>query len=89
MHEFNSHRIGPTWFAAVLLALVAAGCSGSRDPVLGGGGATGGVVPPPVPPAVTAVMPLPDAVGVATNNPTITATFSEPVPRSPAVPALR
>jgi hypothetical protein len=55
----------------VLMAL-AAGCSGSRSPILGSGGA--GLAP-----LVIAETPLAGALGVATNKTVITATFNEAV----------
>ncbi len=72
MRESTTHTSFRTGFAAVLL-LIVAGCGG-RDPILGTGGATS-----VAPPTVTAVTPLANATGVATNNPMITATFSEPM----------
>jgi len=71
------------WCMALLLSMLAAGCgSGSegQSPILGSG--SNGVAPvivPVTPPTVTAVAPVNNAVGVATNNTIITAAFSEPM----------
>ncbi|MBG9389290.1 ice-binding family protein [Caenimonas aquaedulcis] len=73
------------WLAAIVVgALVACG-GGGRDPILGFDGTSVPptpvvpVVPPgtPAPPTVTAVAPVNNATGVATNNTVITAAFSE------------
>ena len=56
----------------LVLMVLAAGCSGNRDPILGSGGAA-------LAPMVTAETPSAGAVGVATNKTTITATFNEAV----------
>jgi hypothetical protein len=64
------------WLAAILVGAIAAcgGGGGGRDPILGFPGTPGG---PPAPPTVTAVAPVNNATGVATNNTLITAAFSE------------
>jgi hypothetical protein len=61
--------------AALLLATLAAGCAGNRDPILGLGGDTVLLIAP----TVTAVAPVNNASGVPTNNTLITAAFSEPM----------
>jgi Ice-binding-like/Bacterial Ig-like domain len=71
MREFNSCSTFRLWSAILLAAIAAAACS--KDPILGMVGIT------PHPPTVTAVTPLDAATGVAINNPSITATFSEPM----------
>ena len=58
---------------ALLLVALAVGCKGGRDPILGGGGIAA------LPPTVTAVTPLDNATSVPLSNPSITATFSEPM----------
>ncbi len=80
------------WLAGCALALLAAGCGGGRDPILGiggvgitavgggvAGGGGGGGLPVPVAPTVTAVAPTNNATGVAINALLVTAAFSEPV----------
>ena len=59
----------------MLLGLVAAGCGGGQDPVLG----TGTVLNGGSPPVVTVVTPLDAAMGVALNSAVITAKFDEAV----------
>jgi hypothetical protein len=56
---------------AFLLAALAVGCNGGRDPILGGGG---NAVRPP---SITSVTPADNATSVPISNPVITATFSE------------
>jgi hypothetical protein len=58
------------WFMPLLLSALAAGCSGSRTPILGSDDATA------APPTVIAVVPANGATGVATNT-TVTATFNQ------------
>src|ERR1035437_3968605 len=62
-----------TWFTALLLVALAAGCGGGggRDPILGGG--DNAVLAP----MVTAVTPLPNAIGVPINIKVLTATFTK------------
>lgn len=72
------------WLAALLVGTLVAcgGGGGGRDPILGFDGTP---VPVVIPPTVTAVAPVNNATGVATNNTVITAAFSEamaPVPAS-------
>ena len=69
MRAFKGFSKHTAWFTALLLSVVAAGCS--RDAVLGTGVAT-------LAPMVTAVMPLNNAVGVAVST-TVAATFNEPM----------
>jgi Ice-binding-like/Bacterial Ig-like domain len=69
MRAFKGFSKHTTWFTALLLGLLAAGCS--RDPVLGTGVAT-------LAPMVTAVAPLSNAVGVPVST-TVAATFNEPM----------
>ena len=66
-------------FTGSILVLLTVLTACSKDPILGVGGISARL------PIVTAVMPLSGAVGVATTNPAITATFSEPM--HPLVPA--
>jgi len=78
MRPFKSHSKRSAWFTALLLGLLAAGCSGSRDPILGAGVAA--PVPVVVTPApmVTAVTPLNNAVDVSVST-AVTATLNEPI----------
>ena len=69
MRAFKGFSKHTAWFTALLLGLLAAGCS--RDPILGTGVAT-------LAPMVTAVTPLNNAVGVPLAT-TVTATFNEPM----------
>ncbi len=64
-----------TWFMALLLAALAAGCGGGggKDPILGSGGIAA------LAPTVTAVAPFNNITGVPINNTLITAAFSEPM----------
>ncbi len=73
MREFKSHANATAWCITMLSAVLAAGCGGGRDPILGVGGISSAV------PTVTAVTPLNTATGVTINDPAITATFSEPM----------
>ncbi|MFA5170947.1 MAG: Ig-like domain-containing protein [Sulfuriferula sp.] len=70
MNRFVSITKPLMWFTALLLAALTAGC--------GGGGGQGAILGAPVAlaPTVTAVSPLPNATGVATNTTVITAAFS-------------
>ncbi len=72
MNRFDSVTRSLLWPTAFLISCLAAGCSG------GGGG--GGAVQEPVPnlnaPIVTAVTPLPDAIGVPINTTVIAASFT-------------
>ncbi len=63
----------PLMSMALLVVALAMGCKGGRDPILGGGGIAA------LPPTVTAVTPLNNATSVPLSNPSITATFSEPM----------
>jgi len=64
-----------TWFMALLLAALAAGCGGGgdegRSPILGGPGIA------TVAPVVTFVSPLPNATGVPVNAKIVTAAFNK------------
>jgi hypothetical protein len=71
MREFNGDLKSAACGAVLLLAMLASGCSGGRNPILGTGGITSRA------PTVTAATPLNGAVGVSDSNPLITATFSE------------
>jgi hypothetical protein len=73
MKNFQSIR---PWLAALLAASLAAcgGGGGGRDPILGFTS-----TPLASPPTVTAVAPQDTATGVALNNASITAAFSEPM----------
>ncbi|MDP9087947.1 MAG: Ig-like domain-containing protein [Pseudomonadota bacterium] len=66
-------------FTGSILVLLTVLTACSKDPILGVSGISARF------PTVTAVTPLNAAVGVATTNPVITATFSEPM--KPLVPA--
>ncbi len=57
----------------LLVVALATGCKGGQNPILGGGGIAA------LPPVVTAVTPLNNATSVPLSNPSITATFSEPM----------
>jgi hypothetical protein len=74
MRAFKNYSRRLTWFTALLLGLLGAGCSGSRDPILGAGVAALA----PTAPTVTAVAPVNHAVGVSLNT-EVAATFSEPM----------
>lgn len=75
-----------TWFSALLLVALAAGCGGSShsDPATASGGAPSGDQPASAPggtqdtarPAVSVVVPAPGATGVGTTT-KITATFNK------------
>ncbi|HXC08128.1 MAG TPA: Ig-like domain-containing protein [Steroidobacteraceae bacterium] len=69
MRAFKGFSKHTAWFAALLLGLLAAGCS--RDPILGAGVAS-------LAPMVTAVTPFSNAVGVPVTT-SVTATFNEPM----------
>lgn len=76
MKKLENYSRCLTWFTALLVTAVAAGCGGGgggRDPILG----TGGIAA--VAPTVTAVAPVNNATGVPINNTIITAAFSEPM----------
>ena len=70
MYDFNTFR-RLSWCAAALLAALAAGCSG--DSILG---ADGRVATAPIAPAVTAVSPLNNAIGVPIGS-TVALTFDK------------
>ncbi len=72
MREYRSDTTAMRWFSLIAMVL-AASCSGGRDPILGVGGISARV------PTVTAVTPANGATGVSVNGPSITATFSEPM----------
>ncbi len=75
MKKYENYFRALPWLMALLLSALAAGCGGSgQDPILGVGAGTATLVP-----TVTAVTPLPNAVGVAINTTMITATFSKPM----------
>ncbi len=63
-----------TWFMALTLSALAAGCGGGGDPILGIGD---NVVAPATAPAVTVVAPLPNATAVPINIKIITAAFTK------------
>src|SRR5580658_5436347 len=69
MRAFKGFSKHTAWSTALLLGILAAGCS--RDPILGTGVAT-------LAPMVTAVTPLSNATGVPVTT-TVTATFNEPM----------
>lgn len=71
MSVFKIHSKRSALFMALLPSLLLAGCSGSRDPILGAGVAATG-------PKVTAVTPLSGTADVSRAT-TVTATFSEPM----------
>ncbi len=71
MRMFGRHSTTSLYPLTMLLGLLAAGCGGDRDPILGAG--TVGESPP----AVTVVTPLNAATGVATNRAVINATFNQ------------
>ncbi len=74
MKNIPSLALPRGWYLAVLLSALVAGCgSGGRDPVLGVGGVAQRA------PTVTAVTPVQNATGVRLDDPSITATFSEPM----------
>jgi ice-binding like protein/Big-like domain-containing protein len=86
MSEFESYSRFLTWFMAMLLVALAAGCGsggdGGRDPILGTPGigvpgGPGGPTVPPVAPTVTFVTPVANATGVPINTRIITAAFSK------------
>lgn len=76
---------GLPWLLAIGLSGAMTACgSGGQAPILGAGDLAPAdtlvpVVPPLVPLAVTAVTPLPNAPGVATNTQAITAAFNKPM----------
>ena len=74
--RFDSYRKVLTWFAALTLSALAAGCGGGGggDPILGTGG---GAVITGTAPTVTLVTPLPNATAVAINTKIITAAFTK------------
>jgi len=78
MNEFKIYSRYLPLFMVLLMSAVLAGCSGGgsqgRAPILGAGGATAALAP-----TVTAVTPANNATGVATSNPVIAASFSEPM----------
>ena len=77
MKTFENYSRSLTWFTALLLSALVAGCGGGgegRDPILGTGG-----VAPLVPPTVSVVAPLNGTIGVPINNTVVTATFSKDI----------
>src|SRR4029077_19440138 len=77
MCKFERHSRFLTWFMALLLSALAAGCGGGggRDPVLGRDLGIG--VGAPVPPRVTAVAPLANTNPVPINTKIVSAAFSK------------
>jgi hypothetical protein len=76
MNTFERYSRCLTWFMALLMVALAAGCgggSGGQDPILGASGIVA------VAPTVTSVAPVNNATGVPVNNTIITAAFSEPM----------
>ena len=74
MNKFESYSGLLTWFLALLLSALVAGCGNGGDgraPILGIGGIA------VLPPTVTAVAPLAGASGVPINTKIITAAFSK------------
>jgi hypothetical protein len=71
MHDFNTFRRRLSWCATALLATLVAGCSG--DSILG---ADGRVATAPIAPAVTAVSPADNAIGVPVGS-TVAITFDK------------
>ena len=71
MNGLSSYGRCAARLAAVALCVLAAGCSGSRGPILGTGANA------QLAPTVTAVTPVNLATGVAVASPVITATFSQ------------
>lgn len=86
MNKFERYSKFLTWFMALLLSALVAGCGGGgsdgKAPILGSGG-IGALTPP----TVTAVTPLANATGVAINTKTITAAFSKPMNPATLTPA--
>lgn len=83
MSKSNSYSRFLTWFMALTVSALVAGCGGGgggQDPILGGAGATVAPAPappaPPVSPTVTSTAPANKDTGVATNA-KINADFSE------------
>jgi hypothetical protein len=78
MNEIKSYSRYLPLFMVLLISAVLAGCSGGgsqgRAPILGAGGTNAALAP-----TVTAVTPANNATGVATSNPVIAASFSEPM----------
>ncbi len=73
MYKFVSLSRCRTGVMALLLSVIAVGCSNSgKDTILGDGDVTST-------PSVTLATPIPNAVNVATNTKTITATFTKPM----------
>jgi hypothetical protein len=74
MNITQRHPRCRAWSIAVALGALAASCGGNgRGPIFGSNGMAALI------PTVTAVMPVNAAINVTTNNPVITATFSEPM----------
>jgi hypothetical protein len=71
MNDFNTFRRRLSWCATALLATLAAGCTG--DSILGAGDR---VATAPTAPAVTAVSPLNNAIGVPVSS-TVAITFDK------------
>lgn len=81
MYKFESLSRYRNGVMALLLSVIAAGCNdGGQDPILGGADVT-------FTPTVTSAMPFPNAVNVATNTKTITATFTKPMDPATLTPA--
>ncbi len=76
MSKCQSYSGFLTWFMALMLGALVAGCGGGGggDPILGGGGSSTGPAGPA--PTVNVVTPIPNATGVPINTKIITATFT-------------
>ncbi len=87
MSKFDSYRKVLTWFAALTLSALAAGCGGGGgggDPILGTGG--GAAITAPAP-KVTIVAPLVQATGVGTNLKAFTVAFTNAMDPATLTPA--
>jgi hypothetical protein len=74
MYITQRHARCRAWSIAIALGVLATGCGrDGKDSIFGSNGIAG------MAPTVTAAVPLNGAIDVTTNNPLITATFSEPM----------